>query len=50
MSHAGPPDHQVLAVYLSEHLNLARGKLEGRVKMVGGRAHPKRFSGLSNKL
>lgn len=46
----GRPDHQVLATYLSEHRNLAQGKLEGRVVMLGGRAHPHHYSGLSNKL
>ncbi|XP_052132012.1 apyrase-like, partial [Frankliniella occidentalis] len=46
----GPPDHEVLATYLSEHMNLAQEKLEGRVTMVGGRAHPHRFSGLSNSV
>ncbi|KAK3931562.1 Apyrase [Frankliniella fusca] len=45
----GPPDHEVLAAFLGEHWDLAQG-MEGRVTMVGGRAHPRRYSGLSNNI
>ncbi len=40
----------MLATFLTEHLDLAQGALEGRVTMQGGRAHPRRFSGLSNSV